>query len=83
MYACRAHLVGSSDTLNNSELLSPIQNWLYNEGTFIYTYHGQIRVRADSKCPLEINSFSEPECGGDECLQVSSISNGHAVFDEL
>ena len=80
---CRAHLIGSSNTLNISQLLTPIQNWLYNDGTFIYTYHGQIRVRADPNCPLEVNSFSDPECGGDECLHIQSNSTTHAVFDEL
>ena len=64
-YTNRARVTGSSDTLTTPELLATIQDWLTNDGTFLYTYNGRIRLRADPHCPLEITSFSEPECGED------------------
>ena len=58
----RARLTGSSDTLTPPELLALIQDWVTSDGTFLYTYHGRIRLRLDPHCPLEITSFSQPEC---------------------
>lgn len=59
----RARITGSSETLSASAILAHIQDWLTNDGTFLYTYHARIRVRADPQCPLKIKSFSEQECG--------------------
>ena len=44
------------------ELLAVISDWMTNDGTFLYTYHGRIRLELDPLCPLEIKSFSQPEC---------------------
>ena len=60
----RAHLTGSSDTLTLPESLSILQEWVTNDGTFLYTYHGRMRLGLDQHCPLEITSFSQPECNG-------------------
>ena len=81
----RAHVTGSTDTLTPPELLAAIQDWLTNDGTFLYTYHGRIRLRADPHCPLEITSFSEPEYGEDfgSKMPPSVYSASHPPPDEL
>ena len=61
---CRAYLTGNSDTLLSPQLLALIQDWVTKDGTFLYTYHGRIRLGLDPLCPLEITSFSQPECQG-------------------
>ena len=58
----RARLTGKSDTQNIPELLEVIKDWILNDGTFLYTYHGNMRLGLDQDCPLEITSFSQPEC---------------------
>lgn len=58
----RARITGSSETLSAPEILAHMQDWLTNDGTFLYTYHARIRLRVDPHCPLKIKSFSEPEC---------------------
>ena len=64
MISYRARLTGSSDTLTPPELLAILQEWVTNDGTFLYTYHGRMRLGLDQHCPLEITSFSQPECNG-------------------
>ena len=44
------------------ELLKVMKDWMANDGTFLYTYHGNMRLGLDQDCPLEIASFSQPEC---------------------
>ena len=43
-------------------MLAVIKDWMANDGTFLYTYHGNMRLGLDQDCPLEIASFSQPEC---------------------
>ena len=64
MIYCRARLTGNSDTLTPPELLAILQEWVTDDGTFLYTYHGRMRLGLDQHCPLEITSFSQPECNG-------------------
>ena len=64
MISYRARLAGSSDTLTPQELRAILQEWVTNDGTFLYTYHGRMRLGLDQHCPLEITSFSQPECNG-------------------
>ncbi|CAI8023924.1 hypothetical protein GBAR_LOCUS13950 [Geodia barretti] len=59
----RARLTGRSDTQNIHSLLEVIKDWMANDGTFLYTYHGNMRLGLDQDCPLEIASFSQPEFG--------------------
>ena len=59
----RARLIGNSDTRSTPVLLEVIKDWIVNDGTFLYTYHGNMRLGLDQDCPLEIASFSQPECG--------------------
>ena len=61
LYMCRAYITTSDHNLL-PQMVGAIQDWLSNDGTFLYTYHGRIRLRAIPKCPLEITSFSDPEC---------------------
>ena len=49
-------------------MLYALDQWLVNDGTFVYNYNSRIRLRADHECPLTIDSFCEPECKGRECL---------------
>ena len=62
MISYRARLTGSSDTLTPPEFLAILQEWVTNDGTFLYTYHGRMRMGLDQHCPLEITLFSQPEC---------------------
>ena len=72
----RARLTGSSDTLTPPELLELIQDWVTGEGSFLYTYHGRIRLRLDPQCPLEITSFFQTECrGAGEVGPMEGLSN--------
>ena len=66
IYICRAYLTGNSDTLPLAQLLDVIQDWVTMDGTFLYTYHGRIRLGLDPLCPLEVISFSQPECLGND-----------------
>ena len=43
-------------------MLAVIQDWILNDGTFLFTYNGKVRLGLDKDCPLEITSFSQPEC---------------------
>ena len=43
-------------------LLGQIQYWMKSDGTFLYTYHGNLRLGVDPLCPLEIEKLSQPEC---------------------
>ena len=65
----RARISGSSDTLPLPDVLSSIQDWIENDGTFLYTHHGNIRLRVDPNCSLEITSFSDPEYTGELFLK--------------
>ena len=56
-------LTGRSDTQSIPSLLEVIKDWMANDGTFLYTYHGNMRLGLNQDCPLEIASFSQPECG--------------------
>ena len=58
----RAQLTGNCDTLTIPEILELIREWIARDGTFLYTYHGNMRLEMDRDCPLEISLFSEPEC---------------------
>ena len=58
----RARLTGRSDTQNIPLLLEAIKDWMSNDGTFLYTYHGNMRLGLNQDCPLGITSFSQPEC---------------------
>ena len=62
-YLCqyRAQITGTVYT--SSQLLALINDWVMSDGTFLYTYHGRIRLILDPNCPLEIPSFSQVECG--------------------
>ena len=82
-YIHRARVTTSIATLPTSELLAPIQDWLTNDGTFLFTAYGRIRLRADPHCPLEIGSFTDPECGGSQYLEGSASSSPHMPSDEL
>ena len=44
-------------------LLDLIQNWMFESGSFTYTYPSNEEVETDPYCPVEIESFSMPECG--------------------
>lgn len=82
----RARIRGSSEILSGSEILAHIQDWLTNDGTFLYTYHARIRIRADPQCPLKIKSFSEPECGDgskEEIPNTTFFLAPHRSPDEL
>ena len=59
----RARLIGNSDTRSTPVLLEVIKDWMTNDGTFLYTYNGNMRLGLDQDCLLEIASFSQPECG--------------------
>ena len=61
---CRARIADSSDTILLPEVLSSIRDWMAKDGTFLYTYYANIRLRVDPNCPLEITSFSDPEYSG-------------------
>ena len=58
----RARLTGNSNTHNPPLLLRAIGDWIASDGTFLYTYHGNMRLEIDKDCPLEITSFSQTEC---------------------
>ena len=58
----RAYILSNEDTIVTSDVLTLIRDWMANDGTFLYTLHGNIRLRVDPTCPLEITSFSDPEC---------------------
>jgi hypothetical protein len=46
------------------QLLAMVQDWASSDGTFLFNYHGRIRLRVNPLCqPLAIDSFTEPECG--------------------
>ncbi|CAI8021146.1 Neurotrypsin, partial [Geodia barretti] len=55
--SCRSIADGHVST----ELLEVMKDWMANDGTFLYTYHGNMRLGLDQDCPLEIASFSQPE----------------------
>ena len=57
----RAYILSNEDTIVTSDVLTLIRDWMANDGTFLYTYYGNIRLRVDPSCPLEIASFSDPE----------------------
>ena len=59
---CRARVADGSDTILLPDVLSSIQDWMINDGTLLYTHYGNIRLRVDPTCPLEITSFSDYEC---------------------
>ena len=61
-YDFRARLTGSSDTQSVPVLLEVISDWIRSDGTFLYHYNGRMRLGLDKDCPLEITSFSQPEC---------------------
>ena len=61
-YSIRARITGTTDTATTPQLLELIQNWILNDATFLFTYHGNMRLGLDRECPLEITSFSQPEC---------------------
>ena len=64
----RAHLAGNCDTCSIPELLEMIEDWILSDGTFLFNYHGNIRLGLDKECPLEVASFSAPECKNNGAL---------------
>ena len=59
---CRARLTATVYTAE--QLLAMVQDWASSDGTFLFNYHGRIRLRVNPLCqPLAIDSFTEPECG--------------------
>jgi len=55
----RSLINGTSEMHTAPKLLDFINNWLKNEGTF-RILHFRLRVVPD--CPLQIQSFHQPEC---------------------
>ena len=86
----RACITGSENTLAASVLLDLIQNWMFERGSFTYTYPSNEEVETDPDCPVEIESFNMPECGTGKSYagltdKKSStiklfINHSHAVF---
>ena len=53
----------NSGTHTALELLNFIEDWITNEGTFVVGY---FRLWVIPECPLQIQSFYQPECTNDE-----------------
>ena len=82
----RAIINGTSDILPAPQLISLIEDWRVKSGTMLY---GKFRLRLmdKNKCPLEIKSFDDKECGvnqdafsstpevGDHCYKITSAPN--------
>ena len=67
----RATLTGSKHTLTVPMMTAALKKWLDDDGTFVYNYNIPIRLRADKKCSIEIEKFSDEECIGKECHEIS------------
>ena len=59
----RTMINGTSDTHTAPQLLNFIEDWIKNEGAFLVGY---FRLRVVPECPLQIQSFYQPECTNDE-----------------
>ena len=66
----RATLTGTNDTLSGSQMTTALTQWLTTDGTFLYKPSIPIRLRADPDCKVEIEDFSDEECGGKECHEI-------------
>jgi len=65
----RSLINGTTELHTAPELLNFINNWLKNEGTFRIL---RFRLRVFPDCPLQIQSFHQPECmnGGAQINQT-------------
>ena len=59
----RTMINGTSDARTAPQLLNFIEDWIKNEGTFLVGY---FRLWVVPDCPLQIQSFYQPECTNDE-----------------
>ena len=63
-----------------SVLVDLISKWIIESGSFTYTYPIDEEIGVDPNCPLEIESFSAPECGsGKLCL----INHSYSLVDSF
>ena len=61
---------GTSDLRTAPQLLNIIEDWIKNEGTFLA---GRFRLRVVPDCPLQIQSFHQPECMSDESTSEQNL----------
>ena len=62
---------GTSDLRTAPQLLNFIKNWIKNEGTFLA---GRFRLRVVPDCPLQIQSFHQPECMNGEGTSKQNLN---------
>ena len=52
------------------DLLAMVEDWIQDNGMFVFHHNYTKRLRMNPKCPLMIDSYSEQECG----LSVEDIN---------
>ena len=70
---------GTSDLRTAPQLLSFIEDWVKNEGTFLA---GRFRLRVVPDCPLQIQSFHQPECMNGEGLSKQNLKTIDQCLDQ-
>ena len=70
----RAIINGTSDILTAAELLDLIENWRTTGGTLLYNSKYRLRLAQKEACPLQIESFHDPECSSGRNHNASSLA---------
>ena len=70
----RAIINGTSDILTAPELMELIENWRTTGGTLLYNSKYRLRLAQKEACPLQIESFHDPECSSGRNYNTSSLA---------